>query len=174
MLKEWLEENLSKGFIRALSSLATSLILFAKKGDGSLCLCVDYHGLNKGTIKNQYPLPLLQQMLMRLSKAKYFTTLDIHGTYNLVQMAEGEEWKTAFRTQYGLFESLVMPFGLTNAPADFQVLINDVLRQFLDDFCTAFLDDILIYNNTLKEHKKQVYKVLKVLSDAGLHIKPEE
>jgi len=174
VLKEWLEENLSKGFIRALSSLATSLILFAKKGDGSLCLCVDYHGLNKGTIKNQYPLPLLQQMLMRLSKAKYFTTLDIHGTYNLVQMAEGEEWKTAFRTQYGLFESLVMPFGLTNAPADFQVLINDVLRQFLDDFCTAFLDDILIYNNTLKEHKKQVYKVLKVLSDAGLHIKPEE
>jgi len=89
-------------------------------------------------------------------------------------MAEGEEWKTAFRTRYGLFESLVMPFGLTNAPADFQALINDVLCQFLDDFCTAFLDDILIYSNTLEEHKKQVYKVLKALSDAGLHLKPEK
>ena len=111
---------------------------------------------------------------MRLSKAKYFTTLDIRGAYHLVRMAEGEEWKTAFRTWYGLFESLVMPFGLTNAPADFQALINDVLRQFLDDFCTAFLDDILIYSNTLEEHKKQVYKVLKALSDTGLHLKPEK
>jgi len=79
---------------------------------------------------------------MQLSKAKYFTTLDIHSAYNLVRMAEGEEWKMAFRTRYGLFESLVMPFGLTNAPADFQTLINDVLHQFLDDFCTAFLDDL--------------------------------
>jgi len=173
-LKEWLEENLSKGFIRASSSPAASPILFAKKGDGSLCLCVDYRCLNEGTIKNRYPLPLLQETLMRLSKAKYFTTLDIRGAYNLVRMAEGEEWKTAFRTRYGLFESLVMPFGLTNAPADFQALINDVLCQFLDDFCTAFLDDILIYSNTLEEHKKHVYKVLKALSDAGLHLKPEK
>jgi len=89
-------------------------------------------------------------------------------------MAEGEEWKTAFWTRYGLFESLVMLFGLTNAPDDFQALINDVLRQFLDDFCMAFLDDIFIYSNTLEEHKKQVYKVLKGLSDAGLHLKPEK
>jgi len=172
-LKEWLEENLSKGFIRASSSLATSLILFAKKGDGSLRLCVVYHGLNEGTIKNRYPLQLLQETLMPLSKAKYFTTLDIRGANNLVRMAEGEEWKTAFRTWYGLFESLVMPFGLTNAPADFQALINDVLRLFIDDFFTAFLDDILIHSNTLEEHK-QVYKVLKVLSDTGLHLKPEK
>jgi len=173
-LKEWLEENLSKGFIRASSSPAASSILFAKKGDGSLRLCVDYHGLNEGTIKNRYPLLLLQETLIRLSKAKYFTTLDIRGAYNLVWMAEGEEWKTAFRTRYGLFESLVMPFGLINAPADFQAQINDVHRQFLDDFCTALLDDILIYSNTLEEHKKQVYKVLKALSDAGLHLKPEK
>jgi len=173
-LKQWLEENLSKGFIRASSSPAASPILFAKKGDRSLRLCVDYRGLNEGTIKNRYPLPLLQEMLMRLSKAKYLTTLDIGGAYNLVRMAEGEEWKTAFRTQYGLFESLVMPFGLTNAPADFQALIYDVLCQFLDDFCTAFLDDFLIYSNTLEEHKKQVYKVLKALLDAGLHLKPEK
>jgi len=119
-------------------------------------------------------LLLLQEMLIPLSKAKYLTTLDIRGACNLVRMAEGEEWKTAFRTWYGLFESLVIPFGLTNAPADFQALINDVLRQFLDDFFTAFLDDILIYSNTLEEHKKQVYKVLKALADAGLHLKLEK
>jgi len=173
-LKEWLEENLSKGFIRASSSPAASPILFVKKTDGSLRLCVDYSGLNAGTIKNRYPLPLLQETLMRLSKAKYFTTLDIRSAYNLVRMAEGEEWNTAFRTRYGLFESLVMPLGLTNVPSDFQVLINDVLCAYLDDFCTAFLDNIFIYSNTLKEHKEQVYKVLKALSQAGLHLKPEK
>jgi len=111
---------------------------------------------------------------MRLSKAMYFTYLDIRGAYNLVRIAEGEEWKTAFRTRYGLYESLVMPFGLTNAPADFQALINDVLRAYLDDFCTAYIDNIMIYSNTLKEHKEQVYKVLKALSDVGLHLKPEK
>jgi hypothetical protein len=90
-LKEWLEENLSKGFIRASSSPAALPILFVKKPDGTLRLCVDYRGLNEGTIKNRYPLPLLQETLMRLSKAKYFTTLDVRGAYNLVRMAEGKE-----------------------------------------------------------------------------------
>ena len=173
-LKEWLEENLSKEFIRASSSPAASLILFVKKNDGTLQLCVDYRGLNKGTIKNQYPLPLLEEMLMRLPKAKYFTCLDIRGAYSLVGIAEGEEWKTAFRTRYGLYESLVMPIGLTNAAANFQALIKNVLHAYLDDFSTAYINDIMIYSNTLKEHKEQVYKVLKALSDAGLHLKPEK
>ena len=117
---------MSKGFIRASSSPVASPILFVNKTNGSLWLCVDYRGA--GTIKNHYPLPLLQEILMRLSKAKYFTTLHIHGAYSIIRKAEGKEWKTAFRTHYGLFESLVMPFGLTNAPSDFQTLINDVLR----------------------------------------------
>jgi hypothetical protein len=106
-------------FIRASSSPSGAPILFVKKGDGSLRLCVDYRGLNEGTIKNRYPLPLLQETLMRLSKARYFTKLDVRNAYNLLRIAEGEEWKTAFRTRYGLYESLVMPFGLTNAPASF-------------------------------------------------------
>jgi hypothetical protein len=126
-LKKWLEENLSKGFIQASSSPAGAPILFVKKGNGSLRLCVDYRGLNEGTMKNRYPLPLLHETLLRLQKVKYYMKLDIQGTYNLVRMAEGEEWKIAFRTRYGLFESLVMPFGLTNAPASFQHFINDVL-----------------------------------------------
>jgi len=89
-------------------------------------------------------------------------------------MAEGKEWKMVFWTRYGLFESLVIPFGLTNATSDFQTLINDVHCAYLDDFCTAFLDDIFIYSNTLKEHKEQVYKGLKALLQAGLHLKPEK
>jgi hypothetical protein len=90
-LKKWLDENLSKGFIRTSSSPAGAPILFIKKSDGSLYLCVDYRGLNEGTIKNWYPLPLLHEMLLCLQKAKYFTRLDIRGAYNLVRMAEGEE-----------------------------------------------------------------------------------
>jgi hypothetical protein len=111
---------------------------------------------------------------MQLSKAKWFTALDIRGAYNLVRMADGEEWKTAFRTRYGLFESLVMPFGLTNAPADFQKFINDTLRPFLDFFCTAYLDDILVYSDTLDEHRIHVRRVLEALSAVGLHLKPEK
>jgi hypothetical protein len=126
-LKKWLEENLSKGFIQASSSPASASILFVKKGDSSLQLCVEYQGLNEGTIKSHYPLPLLYETLLWLQKAKYYTKLDIRGAYNLVRMAEGEEWEIAFRIRYGLFESLVMPFGLTNAPASFQHFINDVL-----------------------------------------------
>ena len=111
--------------------------MFVKNNDGSIRLCVDYRALNEGTIKNRYSLPLIQETLMRLSKAKYYTKLDIRRAYYHIRMAEGEEWKTAFRTRYGLFESLVMPFGLTNAPASFQHFINDVLREYLDQFTTA-------------------------------------
>ena len=113
-LRKWLDKNLSKGFIRASSSLAGAPILFVKKSDGSLRLCMDYRGLNAGTIKNIYPLPLIRETLMRLSKACYYTALDVRGAYNLLRVAEGDEWKTAFRMHYRLYESLIMPFGLTN------------------------------------------------------------
>ena len=89
----------------------------------------------------------------------YYTALDIRDAYNLLRIAEGDEWKTAFRTRYGFFESLVMPFRLTNALTDFQHFINDILRPFLDRFYTAYLDNILIYSNTLKEYKRQVREV---------------
>jgi hypothetical protein len=173
-LKRWLEENLSKGFIHALSSPAAAPILFIKKGDGSLWLVVDYCGINEGTIKNRYPLPLMQNTLMNLSRAKWFTKLDIRGAYNLICMAEGEEWKTTFHTWYGLFEFLVMPFGLTNAPATFQKFINDVLAPYLDRFCTAYLDDTLIYSDTFEEHQEHVNWVLEAFEKAGLHLKPEK
>jgi hypothetical protein len=173
-LRKWLDENLAKEFIRASSSPAGAPILFMKKGDSSLRLCVDYRGLKEGTIKNRYPLPLLHETLLQLQKARFYTKLDIRGAYNLVRMAEGEEWKTAFRTCYGLFESLVMPFGLTNAPASFQHFINDILRPYLHVFITAYLDDILIYSDNLDEHCIHVQKVLQALSDTDLHLKPEK
>ena len=112
---KWIEENLSKGFIRASSSSCASPILFVKKKDGSLCLCVDYRALNDITINDWYPLPRIEETLNQIQGAKFFTRLDLRSAYNLIRIKDGEEWKTAFRTRYGLFEFLVMPFGLTNA-----------------------------------------------------------
>jgi hypothetical protein len=111
---------------------------------------------------------------MRLSRAKWFTKLDVRDAYNLIRVANGDEWKTAFRTRYGLYESLVMPFGLTNAPATFQTYINEALRQFLDEFATAFQDDVLIYSDSLAEHKVHVRRVLEKLREYGLHLKPQK
>ena len=111
---------------------------------------------------------------MQLSRACYYTTLDVRGAYNLWRVAEGDEWKTAFRTRYGLYESLVMPFSLTNVPADFQHFINNALPPFLNHFCTAYLDDILIYSATLEEHREHMRRVLEALFKAGLHLKPEK
>ena len=111
---------------------------------------------------------------MQLSRARYYTTLDVRGVYNLLRVAEGDEWKTAFRTRYRLYKSLVMPFGLTNAPADFQHFINDALHPFLDLFCMAYLDNILNYSVMLEEHREHVWRILEALSRAGLHLKPEK
>jgi len=119
-LYECLDQNLDQKFIPESSCPAASPILFVKKKEGSLPFCVDYRGLNEGTIKNRYPLPLVKETFIQLSRAKIFTKLDIRGAYNLICMRAGEEWTTAFRTGYGLFEFLVMPFGLTNTPATFQ------------------------------------------------------
>ena len=111
---------------------------------------------------------------MLLSKAKWYTKLDIRVAYNLFRMKEGEEWKTACRTRYGLFESQIMLFGLTTAPATCQTYINETLAQFLDRFCSAFLNDTIIYSKTYKEHMEHVRQVLKRLSDARLHLNPQK
>ena len=160
VLKKYLEENLVKGFIRASSSPIAAPVLFVKKPSGGLRLCVDYRALNALSVKNQYPLPLIRETLSKLAKAKYFTKLDIIAAFNRIRIAKGDEYLTAFRTRYGLFEYLVMPFGLIGAPSTFQHYINDVLREYLDVFCTAYLDDILIYSDSLKEHQEHIKKVL--------------
>jgi RNase H-like domain found in reverse transcriptase/Reverse transcriptase (RNA-dependent DNA polymerase)/Integrase zinc binding domain/Chromo (CHRromatin Organisation MOdifier) domain/Integrase core domain len=170
VLRKFLQENLDKGFIRASTSPAASPVLFAKKPGGGLRFCVDYRALNAITIKNRYPLPLIQETLSQLSQAKYFTKLDVVAAFNRIRIKEGQEWMTAFNTRYGLFESMVMPFGLSNAPATFQARINEVLRPFLDRYCTAYIDDILIYSNDLVSHRLHVKSVLQALEAAGLQL----
>ena len=118
-LKTYIETNLANGFIRPSKSPAGAPILFDRKPDGSLRLCVDYRGLNNITIKNRYPLPLIGESLDRLGRARRFTQLDLTNAYHRMRIREGDEWKTAFRTRYGHFEYQVMPFGLSNAPATF-------------------------------------------------------
>jgi transposase InsO family protein len=169
-LRKELESQLSKGFIRASRSPAASPVLFVKKAGGGLRFCVDYRGLNEITVKNRYPLPLITETLARLSSAKIYTKLDIISAFNRLRIKEGDEWKTAFRTRFGLFEYLVMPFGLCNGPASFQHYINDTLREYLDVFCTAYLDDILIYSECPAEHEIHVKRILAKLHDAGLQV----
>jgi hypothetical protein len=118
-LRDYIQENLDKGFIRESTSPAGYPILFVPKKNGKLRLCVDYRKLNDITIKNRYPLPRIDQILQQVQGAVRMTKFDLQGAYNLIRMAEGEEWKTAFRTHYGLYKYCVMPFGLTNAPASF-------------------------------------------------------
>lgn len=167
-LRRYLDENLSKGFIRASRSESAAPVLFVKKPGGGLRFCVDYRGLNAITVKNRYPLPLISETLNRLSRAKIYTKLDIISAFNRLRIRKGDEPLTAFRTRFGLFEYLVMPFGLCNGPASFQNYINDALREYLDDFCTAYLDDILIYSDSEAEHEIHVNQVLKKLEQAGL------
>jgi hypothetical protein len=174
VLKGYIDENLEKGFIRPSTSSAASPILFVPKKDGSLRLCVDYRQLNSITIKDRYALPLIHELHDRIRGCTHFTTLDMRGAYNLIRMKEGDEWKTAFRTRYGLYEYLVMPFGLTNAPASCQRMINDQLHEYLDIFVVAYLDDILIFSRTETEHIEHVRKVLKKLREARLLLKPEK
>ncbi|KAM0787189.1 hypothetical protein ACM66B_006433 [Microbotryomycetes sp. NB124-2] len=155
-LKEYLDDMLTKGYICPSTSPAVGPILFVKKKDGSLRLCVDYQCLNQITIKNRYPFPLMNSLLNQLASAKIFTKIDFCSAYNLVQVAEGHECKTAFRTWHRLFEYLVMMFGFTDASSVFQRFINDVLKQEIDNFCVAFVDDILIYSQDKALHIQNV------------------
>jgi hypothetical protein len=157
----------NKGFL-------TAPILFAKKKDSSLRLCVDYRGLNKITRKNRYPLPLIGDLLDRLKEAKVFTKLDLRAGYNNIRIAEGHEWKTAFQTRYGSFEYMVVPFGMTNSPASFQHFMNDIFRDLADDFVVVYLDDILIFSKDPSKHEEHVRIVLDQLKKHNLHAKPEK
>ena len=170
VVKEYVDEMLGKGFIRPSTSPYAAPVLIVKKPDGGLRICVDYRALNALTIKNRNAPPLIRETLFRLCAAKVYSKFDIIAAFNEVRMKEGDEEKTAFLTRYGLFEYVVMPFGLCNAPSTFQALINDVLREYLDVFCSAYLDDILVYSNSKEEHVEHVGKVLEKLKEAGMYL----
>jgi hypothetical protein len=173
-LREHLDKELRKGIIRPSTSPIGHAAFFVPKKNGKLRLVVDFRPLNEATIKNRYPLPLISELQDRLGKAQWFTALDLKGAFNLIRMKAGEEWKTAFRTRYGHYEYCAMPMGLTNAPATFQTMINNVLREYLDHFVVAYLDDLLIYSETLEEHKKHVHTILQTLQQAKLLVEPEK
>jgi hypothetical protein len=162
--------NGEQGFICPSSSAAAAPVLLVRKPRGGIRVCVDYRALNAITVKNRYPIPLVTETLNRLRRATIFTKLDIIAAFNKIRVKEGQEWLTAFNTRYGQFEYLVMPFGLCNAPGTFQSYINETVREYLDVFCTAYLDDILIYSNDEKEHTDHVLKVLYRLRDRGLQL----
>ena len=135
---------------------------------------MDYRGLNSITIPNRYPLPLMQELQDRVQGAQWFTKMDLKNGFNSIRIREGDEWKTAFRTRYGLYEFQVMPFGLTNAPSTFQDMMNHVLSDLLDVGVLAYMDNILVYAGTKSEHDHLVKEVLRWLQDKGLAVSPEK
>ena len=170
-LDSFLEENLRSGRIRPSKSPWASPFFFVKKKDGALRPVQDYRQLNDVTIKNKYPLPLIQELVDKLSKAKYFTKLDVRWGYNNVRIKEGDEYKAAFLTNRGLFEPLVMFFGLTNSPATFQTMMNDIFQDLIFmGKIVIYLDDILIFSKTLEEHREIVKQVLERLRKHKLYL----
>ena len=170
-LKQQLEELSMSGFIRPSKSPFGAPILFVKKKDGTMRMCIDYRALNNISIKNKYPLPRVDELFDRLQGAKYFSKIDLRSGYHQIRIDPADVPKTAFRTRYGHFEFLVLPFGLTNAPATFMHLMHQTFREHLDDFVIVFLDDILIYSKTLEEHRIHVSKILSILRREKLFAK---
>ena len=170
-LKKQLEELVKSGFIQPSKSPFGAPILFVKKKDGTMRMCIDYRALNNITIKNAYPLPRIDELFDRLQGARYFSKIDLRSGYHQIRIDPQDVPKTAFRTRYGHFEFLVLPFGLTNAPGTFMHLMHQTFREFLDDFVLVFLDDILIFSRTLEEHQRHVTQVLTKLRESKLYAK---
>ncbi|KAL4010684.1 hypothetical protein IC575_027695 [Cucumis melo] len=170
-LKVQLQELLDKGFIRPSVSPWGAPVLFVKKKDGSMRLCIDYRELNKVTVKNRYPLPRIEDLFDQLQGATVFSKIDLRSGYYQLRIRDGDIPKTAFRSRYGHYEFIVMSFGLTNAPAVFMDLMNRVFKDFLDQFVIVFIDDILIYSKTEAEHEEHLHQVLETLRAHKLYAK---
>ena len=167
-VKNFLKENLKKGFIEASRAPCLSPILLAKKPGGGICFCVDYRRLNELTKKDAYPIPVIAETLAQLKGAKVFTKIDIRQAFHKLRMEASSEDLTTMTTRFGAFKWKVLPFGLTGGPASWQQFINNVLWEYLNRFCTAYLDNILIYSSNLWEHKEHVRLVLAKLREFGI------
>ena len=170
-LKEQLQELLDRGFIRPSVSPWGAPVLFVKKKDGSMRLCIDYRELNRITIRNRYPLPRIDDLFDQLQGAKFFSKIDLRSGYHQLRVREEDIPKIAFRTRYGHYEFLVMSFGLTDAPAVFMGMMNRDFSEYLDQFVIVFIDDILVYSKSKEEHEKHLRTVLGVLQKNKLYVK---
>ncbi len=170
-VRTYLDENLKRGFIKSSKSLTGYLILFVSKKDDTKWLCVNYRQLNEIIRQDSYFLSLIRELQDQLSRVKWFTSLNLKEAYYQVWMKEGKEWKTAFWTRYRHYKYTVMPFELKNTAATFQRLINDTLREYLNDFVITYLDDILIYSDDLEMHCSHMHKVLRKLNKRALYVK---
>jgi hypothetical protein len=168
-LKMQLKELLDLGLIRPSVSLWGALVIFIRKKDGSWRLCIDYRQLNKATIKNQYPLPRIDDLFDQMKGATVFSKIDLRSGYHQLWIKEDDIPKTAFKTRFGHYEFTVLPFGLTNAPGVFMSLMNEVFRENLDKFVQVFIDDILIYSRTMEEHDEHLRLVLQCLREHKLY-----
>ena len=182
LAKEYLKENLDTTFIRASTSPAASPIFFVSKEEEDNTpgkvpqkrLVVNYKRLDKITEKFRYPMPLFVDLFDSLRGAKIFSKIDLRSAFNLIRIKEGDEWKTAFRTQFGLFEYLVMPYGLANAPAYFQRFINEIFKDMIGKFVVIYMDDFLIYSENAQIHDQHVLAVLQRLRENHLYSKLEK
>ena len=170
VLRKTLTELLDNGFIRVSNSPAAAPIIFVKKPGGGLRFCIDYRRLNEISRKDSYPIPRIDETLRTIVAAKYISKVDVIFAFHRIRVKDSDEWKMAFNTHFGLYEWLVIPFGLTGVPATFQRYINWVLRDELDICCSAYIDDVVIYNDTQKEHRSAMLRIIRKLADAGLQL----
>ncbi len=169
-MKNYLIEHLNKDFISSSSASYASLILFAEKKDDSLRFCVDYRKLNALIKRNRYSLSLIDETLARIQDSRYLTRLNIIVVFNKLRMHSGSEDLTIFITSFDFYKYHVMPFELINDPTFYQHYMNDVLFDYLHQFCQIYLDDIIIYSKTLKKHKRHVRLVLHRLRETDLQM----
>eukprot|EP00253_Pinus_taeda_P020306 PITA_20306 len=170
-LKMQLQELLEKNYIRPSVSPWGAPVLFVKKKDGTLRMCIDYRQLNKLTIKNKYPLPRIDELFDQVKDETVFSKIDLRSGYHQIRIKDEDIAKTAFRTRYGHYEFVVLPFGLTNALATFMCLMNSIFHPYLDQFMLIFIDDILIYSRTIEEHHEHLRIVLQTLREHQLYAK---
>ena len=164
-----------KGYIRPSKSPQTSPVFFVGKKDGSKRMVMDYHNLNDQTIKNNYPLPLITELIDNMESKKVFTKMDLRWGFNNVRIKEGDEWKGVFTTHIGSFEPTVMFFSMMNSPATFQAMMNEILRDLINEGkVAAFVDDVLVGTETEEGHDKIIEEILRRLEENDLYVKPEK
>lgn len=163
LIEELIKEMLEKGVVRTSSSPFASPVVLIKKKDGGWSLCVDYRALNKLTVKNRYPIPLIEDLFDELGGEKIFLKVDLKSGYHQIRLVATDSAKTPFQTHSGHFEWLVMPFRLSNAPATFQKAMNHIFRDHLRKFVLVFFDDILVYSKNGNDHLEHLRVVFEIL-----------